>query len=104
MARPLILALLLVIAWPIAAQEGRRDDPDRPSLRIAADLGLTEDALVHCVETLRPQLRFSPIRAHKEANKAVLLPCLTDANPALTPELLESVMKSYGPKDFLHLG
>lgn len=88
------LALILTLAAaPAFASPG-----DRPTDRIAADLGIPEETFIACFAHVRPDPAHAPSGATQRANKAVLLPCLQDANPAITNDALDTVMDRYRPE------
>ena len=75
-----------------------RNDPKRPVDKISRDLGVTQADFVRCFYNVQPAPKGSkPRRDNVHANKAVLLPCLQKANPAITNEQLDSVMDRYRP-------
>lgn len=73
-------------------------DPNRPTDKIAADLGVPEEVFLKCFDQVRPEPNKYPTREKQRANKALLLPCLQQANPAITNEFLDSVMDKYRPE------
>ncbi|MCR8722792.1 hypothetical protein [Frigidibacter sp. ROC022] len=79
------------------AQAQLRNDPNRPTELIAADLGVSQDQFIACFYNVEPDPDFKPTRAQEEANKAVLLPCLQAANPEITNDGLDAVMDRYRP-------
>lgn len=76
-----------------------KNDPHRPVKEIARDLGVTPDQFVACFNNVNPtpggERPESAARVH--ANKSVLLPCLQAANPAITNDMLDTVMDRYRP-------
>ncbi|PJE25652.1 hypothetical protein SAMN06297129_2576 [Pseudooceanicola antarcticus] len=86
------LALLLMLA-PLAASA-----QTRPTDLIAADLGIEEAQFVACFADVRPDPGHAPSGPRQRANKAVLLPCLQAANPAITNAALDRVMDRYRPE------
>ncbi|WP_172292555.1 hypothetical protein [Pseudoruegeria sp. HB172150] len=87
------LAVLLLTAAPALAAPG-----DRPTDLIAADLGIPEQAFIDCFANVRPDPDHTPSGARQHANKAVLLPYLQAANPAITNASLDTVMDRYRPE------
>ncbi|MBD8890224.1 hypothetical protein IG616_01575 [Labrenzia suaedae] len=73
-------------------------DPNRPTDKIAADLGIEEQVFLTCFDPVRPEPGKYPSRAQQQANKALLLPCLQKANPRITNELLDQTMDRYRPE------
>lgn len=70
----------------------------RPTDRIAADLGITEQQFTACFGNVRPDPNHAPDSATQRANKAHLLPCLQQANPSITNASLDTVMDRYRPE------
>lgn len=73
-------------------------DPNRPTDKIAADLGIEEQVFLTCFDPVKPEPDKYPSRAEQEANKALLLPCLQKANPGITNELLDQTMDKCRPE------
>lgn len=103
-AKSLFSATLLLSAVLIAglvptgqAQPLLRADPKRPTDRISADLGVSEPTFIACFFDVTPAQGFEPDAAYQWANKAILLPCLQKANPAITNDSLDAVMDRYRP-------
>ncbi|WP_428671015.1 hypothetical protein [Roseibium sp.] len=92
--RYLILAAVLFAATPALAD----NDPNRPTDRIAADLGIGEAVFIACFKPVNPEPSKYPSGAQQRANKAILLPCLQQANPAITNDRLDAVMDKYRPE------
>lgn len=98
-AGALALALGLAGTALAAGPQMLRNDPNRPVGKIAADLGVTPDQFVACFSNVNPAPKgTAPTGARERANKAVLLPCLQKANPALTNAKLDQVMDKYRPE------
>lgn len=76
-----------------------KHDPKRPVQDISRDLGISAEQFVKCFERVNPMPGGthpdSSERVH--ANKSVLLPCLQQANPAISNESLDAVMDRYRP-------
>jgi len=70
----------------------------RPTDKIAADLGIAEAVFVECFDPVMPASNKYPSGARQRANKAILLPCLQRANPAITNDRLDAVMDKYRPE------
>lgn len=112
MPRPLFnpqaLAITLTLATLCCAMAAVAQTPpgpppqggpgQRPTDRIAADLGVTEQQFITCFDAVRPDPRHAPDRATQQANKARLLPCLQTANPSITNAALDTVMDRYRPE------
>lgn len=98
---------LLVFAVAVAgiaansalAQQPLRNDPRRPVEKIAADLDITPGQFVACFSDVNPAPQGTKASAARErANKAILLPCLQAANPAISNARLDAVMDKYRPE------
>lgn len=95
----LAVAVVGVIASTTLAQQPLRNDPRRPVAAIAADLDITAQEFVACFNDVNPAPRGVPASAGRQhANKAILLPCLQTANPAITNDRLDAVMDRYRPE------
>lgn len=92
-----LAALLSAAAFSSAAlaYTSHNDLDKRPVEAIAGDLGVTPEIFVACFCDVRPAEDFHPTTGRERANKAILLPCLQKANPALTNDRLDAVMDSY---------
>jgi len=104
---PHMIAIALLVTATAAVADAPADnappmlanDPQRPVAAIAHDLGVTPEQFVACFNGVHP----TPGGGHPESaarvkgNKAVLLPCLQKANPAITNEKLDAVMDRYRP-------
>ena len=80
------------------AQPVLRDDPQRPVAEISRSLGVQAAQFKACFAYVAPAPaghRPDAQRAH--ANKAVLLACLQQANPAITNDLLDATMDRFRP-------
>ena len=76
-----------------------KNDPKRPVDEISKDLGVTQEEFVACFNNVQPVLKGeTPTKEHERMNKAVLLPCLQEANEDITNDLLDEVMGKYRPK------
>jgi hypothetical protein len=89
-----LVAAVLLLAAPALAD----NDPNRPTDRIAADLGIEEVVFIECFKPVNPEPGKYPSGARQRANKALLLPCLQRANPAITSDRLDAVMDRYRPE------
>lgn len=90
----LLFVSALLVATPVLAD----NDPNRPTDRIAADLGIEEVVFIECFKPVKPEPGKYPTGAQQRANKAILLPCLQKANPAISNERLDIVMDKYRPE------
>ncbi len=86
--------LPLIVATVAVADQ----DPNRPTDRIAADLNISEAVFIECFKPVNPEPDKYPTGEEQRANKAILLPCLQKANPAITNEHLDKVMDTYRPE------
>ncbi|NVK33130.1 MAG: hypothetical protein HWE23_01545 [Rhodobacteraceae bacterium] len=73
-------------------------DSNRPSDRIAVDLGVTEEVFLTCFDPVEPAGNKAPSGARQHMNKARLLPCLQAANPQISNAMLDHVMDKYRPE------
>lgn len=97
----LIVTLMagLVATTSVNAATMKRNDPNRPVAAIAADLDVTTQEFVDCFYNVNPAQKGTKASGTRErANKAILLPCLQDANPSITNVKLDSVMDKYRPE------
>lgn len=86
--------MIIAIATPAVADR----DPNRPTDKIAADLEIEEAVFIACFEPVNPEPDKYPTGAQQRANKAILLPCLQKANPAISNDRLDRVMDRYRPE------
>jgi hypothetical protein len=95
----MVAALGLTTATALAAGPAPlKNDPRRPVDLISRDLGVTEQEFVACFNNVNPTGQGTrPTSDRVHANKAVLLPCLQKANPAITNDQLDQVMDRYRP-------
>lgn len=95
----LVAASLLLATTPGAfAQQtftSKNDLDKRPVTAIAAELGVEPQEFADCFALVTPAADFNPSGERQHANKALLLPCLQTANPAITNGFLDSVMDKY---------
>lgn len=80
------------------SQTHNRNDPNRAVDKISSDLGVTEEQFVDCFWNVNPEKKGAPSGAKQRINKAILLPCLRKANPAINNDLLDDVMDRYRPE------
>lgn len=94
------LCVATLTAPAFAAGPGMLDnDPKRPVAAIAADLDITADQFVACFNDVNPAPKgTNPTGAREKANKAILLPCLQEANADITNNMLDQVMDKYRPE------
>jgi hypothetical protein len=94
------LCMAALTAPAFAAGPGMlNNDPNRPVAAIAADLDITADQFVACFNDVNPAPKgTNPTGAREKANKAILLPCLQEANPNISNNLLDQVMDKYRPE------
>jgi Na+/H+-dicarboxylate symporter len=97
-AGAVVVAMLVAAAFqPGVAQPLLRADPKRPTDKISADLAVSKATFIACFYNVTPAQGFEPDAAYQRANKAILLPCLQKANPAITNDGLDAVMDRYRP-------
>lgn len=93
------MCAILVTAGVVSANAAQlRNDPNRPTDKISADLGVTEDQFITCFWNVNPEQNGRPSGAKQRENKAILLPCLQEANASITNDKLDSVMDKYRPE------
>ena len=78
-----------------SAYPAHNDLDKRPVAAIAKELGVTPDTFVSCFYNVSPDKNFNPTNDQERSNKAILLPCLQAANPAITNDRLDTVMDKY---------
>ncbi len=88
----------IVFSLPALADQ----DPNRPTASVAADLDIEEAVFIECFKPVNPEPDKYPSGAEQRANKAILLPCLQRANPAITNDRLDAVMDKYRPEGAFH--
>ncbi len=97
--RGLIAAGIVLFAAGAQAQPVMRNDPHRPVNAISHDLGVTPQQFVACFWNVNPAPKGTmPTGERQQANKAILLPCLREANPSITNNSLDAVMDKYRPE------
>ena len=100
MTRAILLALPLLAlsggAFAVSTPEQVLNDPNRPVKAVAAELGVTPLQFATCFAGVTPARDASELNGAKErSNKAILLPCLQQANPSITNDMLDRVMDKY---------
>ncbi len=92
-----LFALLISSAY--ADQSVLKNDPKRPVEKISQDLGVSTDQFVACFNNVNPTPGGNRPESidRVRSNKAVLLPCLQEANPNITNDMLDTVMDRYRP-------
>lgn len=95
----LLIASLTALATTQADTGVMKNDPKRPVAAISEDLGVTPEQFIACFNNVNPTPGGNrPESAERaKANKAVLLPCLQQANADITNDLLDTVMDRYRP-------
>lgn len=94
-----LTAVGVASATALAQQAVTKNDPRRPVAKIAADLDITPGQFVACFSNVNPAPQGTRASGRREhANKAILLPCLQAANPAITNDRLDAVMDRYRPE------
>lgn len=96
----LTFAAIALTTGALAAGPGQFDnDPKRPVASIAAALDITADQFVACFNDVNPAPAGTKAsRTREHANKDILLPCLQEANPAITNASLDAVMDAHRPE------
>ena len=74
------------------------NDPNRDVLCVSQQIGVSEDAFRTCFLPVMPDPGHHPDGQTQRANKAMLLPCLQEANPSLTNEALDKAMDACRPE------
>jgi hypothetical protein len=95
---PLTLPVLASAApaFAVSTPEQVLNDPNRPVAAVAAELGITPLQFATCFAGVTPAKTAAELDGQRERdNKAILLPCLQAANPAITNAMLDSVMDKY---------
>lgn len=96
---PLCLAIFVTGSLStFASAQMLRNDPNRPTDKISADLGISEEIFITCFSDVRPEQNGKPSGAKQRMNKAILLPCLQKANASITNDKLDQVMDRYRPE------
>lgn len=94
----IIIAAILMVALSsqqAAAYTSKNNLDRRPVDQIAAELGIEGQQFADCFVNVSPDPDRNPSGARERTNKAILLPCLQQANPAITNDLLDQVMNKY---------
>jgi len=74
------------------------NDPNRNVGCVTRQIGVSEAAFRTCFQPVVPDRDHRPDGATQRANKAILLPCLQQANPQLTNAALDRAMDSCRPE------
>jgi hypothetical protein len=74
------------------------NDPNRDVPCVSEQIDVSEAEFRTCFLPVRPDPDHNPDGARQRANKAMLLPCLKDANPALTNAALDAAMDACRPE------
>lgn len=95
----LIATGVVLAAASAQAQPLLSNDPQRPVIAVSRDLGVTPQQFVACFRNVNPAPKgTTPTAERQRANKAILLSCLQQANPAITNDSLDGVMDKYRPE------
>jgi hypothetical protein len=95
----LAAAGLALFSIDASAQGVMKNDPRRPVADISRDLGVTTAQFVACFNDVSPAPQGTKATGERErSNKAILLPCLQQANPSITNQSLDAVMDKYRPE------
>ena len=94
----IILGFILIINISWSNEALLKNDPNRPTDKIAKDLEISQSQFIECFNQVNP----APHGQHPDSNqvhqnKNKLLKCLQKANPDITNELLDRVMDRYRP-------
>ncbi|MEF2070955.1 hypothetical protein [Consotaella aegiceratis] len=92
----------MLIFWAGALPARADQDPNRPTDKIAADLGVPESVFIDCFMPVQPDPGKNPSGLRQRSNKAMLLPCLQAVNPTITNDRLDDVMDTYRPEGPIH--
>ena len=93
------ICVIAVLAGSFSAQAAKlRNDPNRPTAAISADLGVTQDQFIACFWNVNPEENGKPSGVKQQANKAILLPCLQKSNASITNDQLDRVMDKHRPE------
>ncbi|WP_299493360.1 hypothetical protein [uncultured Shewanella sp.] len=90
----LIMAFIISFIFfnhAIAAETDAPMPPKLPLAKMSLELDVTSDQLEMCMQEARP------VSPGNKPNKAAMLTCLQNANPAITKEKLQEVMKKNMP-------
>ena len=95
--KPVRLAFLpfLAVLVPPALAD---NDPSRDVPCVSKQIGVSEGEFRTCFLPVRPDPGHDPDGETQRANKAMLLPCLQEANPSLTNEALDKAMDACRPE------
>jgi hypothetical protein len=74
------------------------NDPNRDVSCVSEQIDVTEAEFRTCFMPVQPDPDHNPDGATQRANKAMLLPCLQKANPALTNAALDAAMDACRPE------
>ena len=92
-----VAAMACVSALSVVSAEAD-DDPNRDVACVSGQIGVTDAEFRLCFLPVKPDSSHDPDGATQRANKAMLLPCLQKANPALTNEALDKAMDACRPE------
>ncbi len=93
------MVAILIFAGAVSTQAAKlRNDPNRPTDKISAELGVTQEQFIACFWNVNPEENGRPSGAKQRENKAILLPCLQEANASITNDQLDRVMDKYRPE------
>jgi hypothetical protein len=73
-------------------------DPNRDVACVVEKIGVTEAQFKTCFLPVEPDGDFNPSGKRQRVNKALLLPCLQEANPGLTNSALDRAMDACRPE------
>lgn len=91
------IALLLFSNQALANPDILRNDPKRPTAKVSAALGVTQNQFINCFNNVNPAQGSNPTRKRVHSNKKILLSCLQKANPNIDNDKLDKVMDAHRP-------
>jgi hypothetical protein len=92
-------ALAFAVLFCFSASAALADnDPNRDVPCVSEQIDVSAAAFRSCFLPVRPDPDHHPDGAAQRANKAMLLPCLQKANPALTNAALDAAMDACRPE------
>lgn len=89
-----VLPLLAILVPPALAD----NDPNRDVPCVSQQIGVSEEVFRTCFLPVMPDPDHRPDGETQRANKALLLPCLQEANPSLTNAALDRAMDACRPE------
>jgi len=98
-SRLVIAAAIVVVASASAEAQPSRAEAQRIATAISQDLGVSLWTFAGCARGVSsaPQVAAATDEGRAEARRAVLLPCLQKANPAITADMLDAAIARHRP-------